>query len=97
MSYVFPSFVLVTLVLTTYLVAHVPGQVRLTMVAPCKIGVPWLATVLGMLKDIDHWFPITKKLHHGCFSRLDVQGSAIVASNLPAARDVCCTCEGSLS
>ena len=63
MSYVFPPPAFIPLVLSKFLLEHVTSQSRLvTLVAPCLIEVPWLATVLNMLEDVPHQCPIIKDL-----------------------------------
>ena len=62
-SYVFPPPALVPLVLSTFLVEHVKGQLRhLILVAPCWMESFWLPTVLNMLADVPQWCPIIKVL-----------------------------------
>ena len=62
-SSVFPPPALVPLVLPKFLVQHVTGQFRiLILVAPCRMEVPWLPTVLNILKDICHQCPIINDL-----------------------------------
>ena len=52
-GYVFPSPVLIPLVLCKFLAEHVKGQLRqLILVAPCWMEAPWLPIVLNMLADI---------------------------------------------
>ena len=59
----FPSLVLVPLVLPKFLAEHANSQLRhLLLVAPCWIEAPWLPTVLNMLADVPQWCPIIKDL-----------------------------------
>ena len=58
-SYMFLPPALVPLTLSNFLADHVTGQFRiLILVAPCWMEAPWLPTVLSMLEDIPHQFPI---------------------------------------
>ena len=58
-SYMFPSPALVLLVLSTFLVEHVKGELRhLILVAPCWMEAPWLSTVLNMLQTFFSIVPL---------------------------------------
>ena len=62
-SNVFPSPILVPLVLSKFLVEHVKGQLRCLILVPlCLMEAPWHPTVLNMLTDISGQCPITKDL-----------------------------------
>ena len=53
MSYIFPSTVLVPIVLFDFLVEHVTGQDRfLILCALCWMEAPWLPTIQNILEDI---------------------------------------------
>ena len=59
----FPSPVLVPLVLSRFLAEHVNGHLRhLTMVVPCCMEAPCLPPILNMLADILWQCPIIKDL-----------------------------------
>ena len=68
MSYVFPPPALVPLVLSMYLAEHVTGQfILLSLVVPCSMEIPWLPTVLNILEDMPHRFPIIKDVIKNCW------------------------------
>ena len=63
MSYVFLPPALFPKVPTKFLADHITGKFRLLiLVSPCWVEAPWLPTVLNMLADIPHWYPIIKDL-----------------------------------
>ena len=63
MSKVFPPPALVPLVLYKPLAEHVKDGLRLLIfMAPCCMEDSWLHTVLRMLLDIPHYYPIITNL-----------------------------------
>ena len=59
----FPPSILVPLVLSKFLAAHVKHQLRLLiLVAQCWMEAPWLLSVLNMLADIPWQCLIIKDL-----------------------------------
>ena len=85
-SYMFPHLALVSLVLSKFLAECVSGHFRLLiLVAPYWMEIPWLPTVLNTLVNVPHQCPDHKRLHHGCFSWLGSQWSAVSAFNVSAA------------
>ena len=62
-SYVFPSSILVPIVLSRFLAEQIIGQVRLLiLVAHWLMETLWLPLVFNMLEDIPYWFFITEIL-----------------------------------
>ena len=62
-TYMIPPPTLVPVVLSMFLVEYITDQLRLLiLVAPCWIKAHWLPTVLSMLEDSPHQFPIVKDL-----------------------------------
>ena len=86
-SYVFPPSSLITLVLSKFLEEHLTGQLRhLILVATYWMEVSCLPTLLNMLEDILHWYPLTE----------DVVKDVSVRQVLWLLIDMCCAYKGSL-
>ena len=63
MSHVFPPSALVPLVMCTFLIEHVTGQLKLLiLVAPCCTDDCCLPPVFNMLEDIPHYHPTITNL-----------------------------------
>ena len=88
---------LVPVVLSTFLVEHVQGQLRcLILVAPCWMKTPWLPTVLNMLIDIPPVVSHHKNLVMEVFIGQALKGLPYLLLILWQLSDVCYADRGSL-
>ena len=96
-SYAFPPPALVPLVLSKFLAECVTSQFRLPiLVTPCWKEAPWLPTVLNILADVPHGFPIIKDLIMDVPVGWMLKGVPLLSLTLWLLRHLCCTDKGSL-
>ena len=87
---------LVPLVLSKFLAEYVTGQFRLLiLVAPIWMDTSWLPTVLNMLVDIPHCYPIITNLVIDVPVDWMVKGLPSLPLTLWLLRNVCCADRGS--
>ena len=91
-SYVFPSSVLVPLVLSNFLAEHARGQLwLLVLVGTCWMEATWLPTVLNTLADIPWHCIIIKYLVMDVLVGHVLKGLPYLHFTLWLLWDVCCT------